>query len=64
VVWLSRHRLTSPDSAMISEQAALETTVDFLVHGLLAGAGHGKTRTRRTKEETGARGLHAAQRLR
>ena len=36
VVWFARHRHNSPDSAMISETAALETTVDFLVSGLLA----------------------------
>ena len=36
VVWFARHRHNSPDSAMISETAALETTVDFLVRGLLA----------------------------
>jgi AcrR family transcriptional regulator len=64
VVWFSRHRHTTPDSAMIGEQAALETTVDFLVNGLLARTGQRKTRARRTKEETGARGLHAATRLR
>jgi AcrR family transcriptional regulator len=36
VVWFARHRHNSPDSAMISDAAALETTVDFLVSGLLA----------------------------
>ena len=36
VVWFARHRHNSPDSAMIGEAAALETTVDFLVSGLLA----------------------------
>jgi len=36
VVWFARHRHNSPDSAMISAAAALETTVDFLVSGLLA----------------------------
>ena len=35
VVWFARHRHNSPDSAMIGEAAALETTVDILVNGLL-----------------------------
>ncbi len=36
VVWFARHRHTTPDSAMISDGAALQTTVDVLVNGLLA----------------------------
>jgi len=58
VVWFSRHRHRSPDSAMITDQAALETTVDFLVGGLVAPTGQGKSRTRRTKKTIGARGPH------
>ena len=58
VVWFSRHRHRTPDSAMISDQAALETTVDFLVGGLLARTGPRKSRARRTKKTIGARGPH------
>jgi len=36
VVWFARHRHRTPDSSMISDEVALETTVDFLVNGLLA----------------------------
>jgi AcrR family transcriptional regulator len=64
VVWFSRHRHRTPDSAMISEQAALETTVDFLVGGLLARAGQRKSRPRLTKKTIGARGPRASAQLR
>ena len=60
VVWFSRHRHRTPDSAMISDQAALETTVDFLVGGLLAHTGQRKSRARRTKKTIGARRPHAS----
>jgi hypothetical protein len=36
VVWFARHRHNTPDSAMITDAAAVDTTVDFLVNGLLA----------------------------
>jgi len=36
VVWFARHRHNTPDSTMITDAAALDTTVDFLVKGLLA----------------------------
>jgi AcrR family transcriptional regulator len=36
VVWFARHRHSTPDSAMISDDSALNTTIDFLVNGLLA----------------------------
>ena len=64
VVWFSRHRHRTPDSAMITDQAALETTVDFLVGGLVAPTGQGKSRTRRTKKTIGARGPHPLARSR
>lgn len=55
VVWFARHRLTAPDSAMIGDDAALETTVDFVVNGLLARAARRKVRTGRTKRGTAVR---------
>lgn len=60
VVWFSRHRHRTPDSAMITDQAALETTVDFLVGGLVAPKRQRKSRARRTKKTIGARGPHAS----
>jgi len=60
VVWFSRHRHRTPDSAMISDQAALETTVDFLVGGLLSRTGQRKSPARRTKKTIGARGPHTS----
>ncbi len=60
VVWFSRHRHRTPDSAMITDQAALETTVDFLVGGLLARTRQSKSRARRTKKTIGARGSQAS----
>jgi AcrR family transcriptional regulator len=36
VVWFARHRHNTPDSAMITDAAAVDTTIDFLVNGLLA----------------------------
>jgi AcrR family transcriptional regulator len=59
VVWFARHRLTAADSAMIGDEAALETTVDFLINGLLTCAGRRKPRTGRRKKETAARGSRA-----
>lgn len=59
IVWFARHRHNSPDSAMISEQAALETTVDFLVNGLIA-APTPRTATGGHKE---AGKLHAKRKL-
>lgn len=64
VVWFARHRRNTPDSAMISEQAALETTVDFLVNGLLARVGRRKSRTGRSKKENLARARRAARGVR
>jgi len=60
VVWFSRHRHRTPDSAMITDQAALETTVDFLVGGLLARTGQRKSRARPTKKTIRARGPHTS----
>jgi AcrR family transcriptional regulator len=64
VVWFSRHRHRTPDSAMITDQAALETTVDFLVGGLIAPTGQRKLRTRRAKKTIGVRGPHRSARSR
>jgi hypothetical protein len=58
VVWFSRHRHRTPDSAMITDQAALETTVDFLVGGLVAPTGQRKSHVRRTKKTIEGRGPH------
>ena len=46
VVWFARHRHNSPDSAMIGDATALETTVDFLVSGLLLAPPARATSTR------------------
>jgi AcrR family transcriptional regulator len=37
VTWFARHRHTSPDSQMISDRDALETTIHFLVGALIPG---------------------------
>jgi AcrR family transcriptional regulator len=49
VVWFARHRHNSPDSAMITDAAALDTTVDFLVNGLLAHPSPAVARTAKKK---------------
>jgi AcrR family transcriptional regulator len=62
VVWFARHRHNSPDSAMISDTAALETTVDFLVSGLLVRPA--PAASAKPKEHLQARQLHAGRKLR
>ena len=37
VTWFARHRHNTPDSQIISNRDALETTIHFLVSGLIAG---------------------------
>ena len=37
VTWFARHRHNSPDSPMISDRDALETTIQFLVSALVPG---------------------------
>src|SRR5581483_1625087 len=59
IVWFGRHRHHSPDSAMIADEAAFATTLDFLINGLLARSAGAEPRPKRE-----ARGLHAARRLR
>ncbi|MBV8135042.1 MAG: TetR/AcrR family transcriptional regulator [Deltaproteobacteria bacterium] len=61
VVWFARHRHNSPDSAMISKTAALETTVDFLVSGLLASPA--PTTSAKPKENPQRSQLHASRKL-
>ena len=38
VTWFARHRHNTPDSEMISDAAALETTIHFLTNALMPGA--------------------------
>lgn len=56
VVWFARHRYHTPDSEMITDSAALETTIDVLVNGLLADSAK--------STQTDAPKLHARRRLR
>jgi AcrR family transcriptional regulator len=48
VTWFARHRHNTPDSQMISDHDALETTIHFLVSALIPGGRHlaGGTRKR------------------
>jgi len=62
VVWFARHRHNSADSQMITEQGALETTVDFLVNGLLAHPAKASSPTSRQKPKTAR--LRAGRKLR
>lgn len=52
VVWFARHRHTTPDSAMISDEAALNTTIDFLLNGLLVSPASPGARTAKTKRRS------------
>ncbi|HXW85370.1 MAG TPA: TetR/AcrR family transcriptional regulator [Candidatus Binataceae bacterium] len=50
VTWFARHRHNSPDSQMISDRDARETTIHFLVSPLIAGeSGQTKSPRRRKK---------------
>jgi len=49
VVWFARHRHNSADSAMISDEAALSTTIDFLVNGFITTNPQPKRRPSRSK---------------
>jgi AcrR family transcriptional regulator len=40
VTWFARHRHNTPDSQMISDKDALETTIHFLIGALIPGEGH------------------------
>lgn len=40
VTWFARHRHNTPDSQIISDHDALETTIHFLVGGLIPGDRH------------------------
>ena len=40
VTWFARHRHNTPDSQLISDRDAFETTIHFLVSGLIAGEDH------------------------
>src|SRR5579872_741587 len=40
ITWFARHRHNSPDSQMISDHDALETTIHFLVGALIPGDRH------------------------
>ncbi len=61
IVWFARHRYNTPDSAMISDEAALATTIDFLTNGLLATPASARPSV---KPKAEARRLHAAGKLR
>jgi hypothetical protein len=40
VTWFARHRHTTPDSQMISDNDAPETTIHFLISALIPGTRH------------------------
>lgn len=40
VTWFARHRHNTPDSQMITDHDALETTIHFLVNALIPGDRH------------------------
>src|SRR5581483_7238590 len=56
IVWFARHRYNTPDSSMITDEAAFATTIDFLLNALLAEHPDGGKRQ--------SRRLHAGGRLR
>ncbi len=56
IVWFARHRYNTPDSAMITDEAAFATTIDLLLNALLAERPNGGERQ--------SRRLHAGGRLR
>ena len=47
VTWFARHRHNTPDSQMISEKDALETTIHMLTSALISDSGATKTRRKR-----------------
>ena len=47
VTWFARHRHNTPDSQMISDKDALETTIHFLVSALIPGGHHEPKETRK-----------------
>jgi AcrR family transcriptional regulator len=51
ITWFARHRHNTPDSQMISENDALETTIHFLSGALIRGDRH-ETKARRKRSRT------------
>jgi AcrR family transcriptional regulator len=47
VTWFARHRHNTPDSQMISDQDALETTIHFLIGALISSDRHETRRPRK-----------------
>jgi AcrR family transcriptional regulator len=60
IVWFARHRHNTPDSSMITDEAAFATTTDLLLHGLLLDPA-GSARRKPPKERSS---LRAGRRLR
>ena len=59
VTWFARHRHNTPDSQMITDHDALETTIHFLVNALVSD-GRPETKARRKRRTLGKTSSEAA----